>query len=291
MNKKCVRIYRIVLICIIWGLMCFNPAFAKEKMIWLQQDAKPYFISSGKYKGQGLFELIQKIIQKNLPEYDHENVTLPQKRLFNEFESNRKVCAVGVIKNPERQKYMYFTAPTFFLVPHRITIRKEDWGLFQNRKEISLDKLLGDTSLTLGITAGRSYGTVIDSILNKHKGQQNIHFRYGSLYEDLFEMLLLGRIDYIIGYPTETIYSMKTFEAEDKVMNLVIEENKDYILGFAGLPRNEWGKDMVKRLNAILLKERGTDEYRKSLESWQGIEPNNISYQEDYDEIFLKTIQ
>ena len=172
-----------------------RPAIAKEKMIWLQQDAIPYFIISGKFKGQGLFEVIQKIIQQKLPEYEHEKVTLPQKRLFREFKTDKKVCAVGVVKTPEREKYMYFTAPTFFLVPHRIAILKENWELFHKRKEVSLNKLLDNTSLILGITAGRSYGNLIDPILLKHKEQQNIHIRHGSLFKDLFRMLLVGNIN------------------------------------------------------------------------------------------------
>lgn len=281
----------IVSIFVVLLVVFCSPAIAKEKMIWLQQDAVPYFITSGKYKGQGLFELVQKIIQQKMPEYEHEGATLPQKRLFREFKTNKKVCAVAVVRTPEREKYMYFTVPTFFLVPHRITILKENWKLFNKRKEVSLDKLLEDTSLTLGITAGRSYGNVIDPILIKYKGQQNILMRHGSLYEDLFRMLLLGRVSYIIGYPTEMIYYTKKFKVGDKVMNLAIGENEDYIFGVAGLPKNKWGKETAEKINAIILKERETSVYRNAMESWQDIGVDDITFRKDYDNIFLKKIE
>ncbi len=268
--------------------MKLSEAQNKEKMIWLQQDAEPYFISSGKYKGQGLFELVQKIIQERLPEYEHETVTLPQKRLFREFKTNKKVCAVAVVRTPEREQYMHFTVPTVFLVPHRMTILRDNRGLFSNRNAVFLDILLEDASLALGITAGRSYGNVIDALLSKHQGQPNIHIRHGTLYTDLFEMLLLGRIHYIIGYPTESMFSARTFGVEDKVMSLIIEENKAYIFGVAGLPKNEWGAEMVKKINAILLEERQTSAYRNAMESWQGISPDDMTYRKDYDNLFLK---
>ncbi len=275
-----------ITILILFGIK-LSEAQKKEEMIWLQQDAEPYFVSSGKYKGHGLFEVVQKIIQKKMPEYGHKTLTLPQKRLFREFRTSKKVCAVAVVRTPERERYMYFTIPTVFLVPHKITILKDNWRLFRNRKEISLNTLLEDASLTLGITAGRSYGNVIDAILAKYKGQPNIHPRHGSLYADLFEMLLLGRIQYIIGYPTEYMFSAKTLGVEDKVMSLTIKENKAYIFGVAGLPKNEWGKTMVNKINAILSEERRTPAYRRLMEFWQDIQPDNTAYRKDYEQLFL----
>ena len=49
------RTHGIISIFVVLLVVFCSPAIAKEKVIWLQQDAVLYFITPGEYKGQGYY--------------------------------------------------------------------------------------------------------------------------------------------------------------------------------------------------------------------------------------------
>ena len=197
---------------------------------------------------------------------------------------------MGSIATPEREKFIYYSIPIDFDPPLGVTIKRSKAELFKNTKIISLEKLLENKQLRIGIQSGRSYGKILDPLLEKHKGQKHIYIREGKgLYESLLKMLMADRIDYILGYPVETIYVGKMLGVDDQVMNIPLQEHLNtYSYGYIACSKTEWGREIIEKINRILRKERPTEHYRSIMERW--LDSNIIeSYRQAYEAIFLKT--
>ena len=102
----------------------------------------------------------------------------------------------------------------------------------------------------------------------KYKNHKNIIVLYDqNLSNNLFELMVAGRIDYIIGYPYEGQYYSKISDMED-VVCLPIEGMPDYLLGYVGFPKNEWGKAIIAKINPIIKSNRNTPAYHSAYEFW-----------------------
>lgn len=72
-------------------------------------------------------------------------------------------------------------------------------------------------------------------------------------------------------------------------MTLTIAENQkgyDGWLSYVACSKNEWGKEVIEKINRILLEQRPTDAYRGSYERWlddSSLEP----YRQLYKKVFL----
>ncbi len=263
---------------------------AKESVTWMEAVMPPYFIKDGAFKNQGYGDVISRILREGLPDYEHEVVVTNITRHFHKFKQGEKVCSVGLFRTPEREAFMYFSLPSFLTLPAVLIIRKEALPQFGDGAVVQLEDILGDTTKTIGLSKDRSYGNDIDTVLNKHRGNSNILEVSGpELSLNLFKMLMKGRLDGLIGLPEEALYQAEQLGIRDRLMTLTIAENQtgyDGWLSSVGCSKNEWGKAIVDRINAILLSQRPTERYRSAYERW--LDPNAIEhYRQAYDKVFL----
>ncbi len=275
-------------------LMLTLPAAlqAKDTITWMEAVMPPYFIQEGQHTGKGYGDEITKIIQQNLPDYEHEVVVTNITRHIYKFKQNEQVCSVGLYKTPEREKIMYFSLPSFLTLPPVIIIKKDRHAAFGNRSSVPLEAILNNNILMIGLVKDRSYGTTLDGILNRHKDQKNVvKFTGQELSLNLFKMLLIDRLDGLIGLPEEALYQAEQMGIRDQLMTLTIEENQNNYNGWmsaVGCTKNEWGKKIVTNINKVLLEQRPTEQYRAAYERW--LDPNSIqNYRKVYSEVFLKT--
>ena len=262
---------------------------AKDSVTWMLSDFPPYTILKGEYDREGKHDKVFELLQEHLPDYEHHEMTGSVTRLLSELGAGEKVCTT-LLKTPEREKFIYYSIPMDFDPPLGVTIKRNKAALFKNTKELSFNELLQNKQLQLGIQSGRSYGKMIDPLLEKYKGQKHIYLREGKeLYEGLLKMLMSDRLDYIIGYPVETVYVGKMLGIEDKVMNIPLKEHLNaYSFACIACSKTEWGRQIIEKINIILRKQRPTKHYRSIEERW--LDKNVIeSYRKAYDSIFLKT--
>lgn len=262
---------------------------AKDSVTWMLSDFPPYSILKGKYIREGRHDKVFELLQEHLPDYEHHEMVGSVTRLLSELGAGKKVCTT-LLKTAEREKFIYYSIPMDFDPPLTVTIKRSKAILFNNTKELSFKKLIQNKQLQLGIQSGRSYGKMIDPLLEKYKGQKHIYLREGKeLYEGLLKMLISDRLDYILGYPVETVYVGKMLGIEDKVINIPLKEHLNtYSLGCIGCSKTEWGLQIIEKINTILRKQRPTKHYRSIEERW--LDENILeSYRKAYDRIFLKT--
>lgn len=98
-------------------------------------------------------------------------------------------------------------------------------------------------------------------------------------------MMHRGRLDYIIGYPIEGQFLNKALGGKSTIESFPIEGMPDYFLGYIGCPKNEWGKEVITKINAVLQSHRNTPEYHAAYEFW--LDENSIKrYREFVKEVY-----
>jgi uncharacterized protein (TIGR02285 family) len=228
---------------------------------------------------------------ENLPEYSHDRMTANLSRHYYNFKKKEKVCNVGMYKTPEREKFLYFSIPSFFTLPTVLIIKKNKLADFGGSRTIRLKSLLESGKIVIGTARNRSYGTYVDEILDAYKDQGNIFvFEGEELSENFFQMLRLGRLDALISLPEEAVYQAEKLGIKDKIMSLTIEENQlgyDSWFGYVACSKTPWGRRIIEKINRILTEQRPTKQYRAAYERW--LDKNSLkTYRNLYKNIFLQ---
>lgn len=266
-----------------------SPAAALDAVTWMEVEFPPGYIHQGPLQGQGYEDVITRILMENLPGYRHDKMMGNLARMYHEFKQGRRVCNVALFKTPERQTFLHFSIPSTFTLPVGLITLKDRLHLFGNAAEIRLESVLR-TDLRLGISRGRSYGKAVDTVLKEAAGAAPIFVHSGKdVFESLMRMLLSDRLDYLLGLPEEVLYVAEKMGVRDRVATIALKETQgtyDAWLGHVACSKTPWGAEIIRRIDAILRKERPTDRYRSAYERW--LDENQIPrYRELYDRIFL----
>lgn len=287
------RIAYSAFICLTW-LSCTVPtsALAKDSITWMKASLAPFYLLEGDLKNQGYGDMAVQLMQENLPDYQHGIIEANIPRHIYKFKKGEKVCTAGLFRTPEREAFIEFSTPSFFTLPAVIITTRDKLANFGNAKRLRLNDVLDRDDLVIGHSKDRSYGVYLDEVLKKHTGKDNIFIFPGiELSHNLFKMMMLGRLDGLIGLPDEAMYQAELLGIRDKIVTITIEENQQ---GFAswlsavGCTKNEWGKKVIGDINRALEKLRGEKQYRATYERWLD-ESSLHNYRLLYDEVFLKT--
>jgi len=266
-----------VIILLFIGLYHVNGS-ANEIITWPEIDFPPFDIQSGPYKDKGLLDEAGKIIQQNLPDYQHERGELINfKRMWEQLRKGKNICYAGVIRSGMTESVGHLSVPIAATPSFVIIIKKNKSHLFENQSILSLKDVLEKSSLQLGMTS-RGYGDKIRTILDKHKGESHIEVRSGfGNFPALMKMLFADRLDYVLAYPSEGVYQAKLMNKENEIDIINIKETYgDVIVGRIICPKTDWGNKIIKKCNAILKQKQLIQKMRYVSESWVS---QNISRQ------------
>ncbi len=211
--------------------------------------------------GKGIVDGVVEIYKEHLPEYDHTHLVANMPRILDLMRRGEKVCYAGFFKTPEREKFVYFSIPNLINYMGTIVIKNSKRkSIFSGVNILSLENLLKNKSLTAGLTQGRSYGKIIDTLIENNKeAKKRILFRSGQdSIQGLLQMLSDERIDYTIGFPWEIPYVAKKIGKRNEFGIIYITEGKDnrWIKNYIGTPKNEWGRELIQKINKILIQVR-----------------------------------
>ena len=245
-----------------------------DTITWLQAYFPPVTIPSGPDAGLGFYDKITETIINSLPHYKHSFVTANVPRIIHEIKNEKRGCCASLYKTPEREQYTAFSIPVVLVLPNGIIVRKEDKELFSyymtSDEEIKLTEILKDKNLMLGVAKGRKYSGGIDEILAAHGKEANILERTGEdVFKGLLDMLLMGRIEYLLGFPVEAQYlAQKVGRGDDIQFYPVAETQVEYTVGHVGCPDTEWGRKVIGEVDKILLNHRTTSDFLGYYENW-----------------------
>jgi uncharacterized protein (TIGR02285 family) len=276
----------------VFGLLVLFPAisWADNVITWMEAEFPPGYIHEGPFRGMGYQDIITTILKDNLPDYTHNRIVCSLSRMNHEFQQGKPVCSVSQYKTPERENLLYFSIPSTFTFPNRLIILKNRLKDYDHSDQVSLDDLL-KKEVRIGISRDRSYGAAIDSVLDKYSESGKIFVHSGKdVFESLLKMLLMGRLDFMLGLPEEAVYVAKQIGAKDKIATIgIVETNEKYDdwMGYAVCSKTDWGKQVIRKINRILIEQRRRPAYRSAYERW--LDANSIrSYRKLYNDIFLQ---
>lgn len=194
-------------------MMCIAAtSHAKDTLIWLLRDLPPSTIFSGPDEGKGAIDRLIPLLIARMPEYDHLLMRVNRARGTQMLKDGVFACDPTVLWTPERAKNIVFSIPTYAAFSNGLTVRKQDMAQFSpfvKDNILDLEALLNSNSVKIGVVAERSYGQVIDRILDK-VADDELSVHYGSdAVGSLLQMERLGRLQGLISYWPEALYQAR----------------------------------------------------------------------------------
>ena len=280
--------FKLQLLVIIIGTFLSSNLFAKETITWMIVDSPPFEIVTNK-PNSGIAGEARKLIEKKLSEYNHESIVVNYARMMGNFKKGN-YCTMSLFVTEERKKFLYFSmVPDILFSSIGIAMREVTFKQIKKPAQISLEMMLRDyPDYRLGIAQGRNYNPKIRTVLNKYKDKSKISIHSQlNVDESLLSMILLGRLDYMLIYPHAATYMSTKLNYKNSHAFVPITEVDTFGQTFAACSKNEWGRQLIKKINQALVDLRPAPEYRQLYNQWIG--KNHISlYQKYYEEFFFK---
>jgi len=249
-------------LCVMFGLQFAGTGSAREEIVWPYPCYYPLWVCDGDAVTGGLGLEIQTLLWERMPEYTHTLAQLPVQRMLEDVKNGSHALLYGFYKTPEREQYMHFSLPCRISLPTMVVTRKGDLARFGGGSAVSLKNLLEDRTLRFLRLDAVSFGTGLDMLLQEYQEAEHvfIEYRTDNLDEYALELLLNKRVDYILSVDS-TIYAANQAGIADDIAMIPITEKDEYTVGYVVAPKNEWGRQIIERVNAVLRQEIPTDHF------------------------------
>ncbi|MEX0298620.1 MAG: hypothetical protein AB3N28_06090 [Kordiimonas sp.] len=168
-------------------------------------------------------------------------------RGWKEFLSQGEICLFDKIKTPERQKVAYYSKfPKDIYPPQRLYVRPGVVSQFENVK--SLEQMLAETKLVIGIAGSVNYGTDIMPVIAKYYHRFFVLSSATDHEATLDKMLRSKRIDGILRSGAADWAGHKDF------VQIPIEEADPAILGYIICPKSDRGRKIINIIDEAMAK-------------------------------------
>ena len=277
---------RSLLIGIVIFFSCFTQVYAEETLTWQVLHWPPWMMLEGEDKGKGRFDYILREAHENLPQYNHVIENMNWARFWHEVEIKNNICTVFAFKSGKREDIVYFSEPHTFVLPNAIIMKKANIEKLGDPSTYSIVKLLQDKRFKGYAEKNRSFSGTLDNVLKKNESGSNLK-RVAESSESLIKMVSTGRIDYTIEYPIVAAYYDQKYDNPGSISSIPITEMTPFAYVYLACTKNEWGKKVVERWNAVLRRIKPTQEYRRITEIGHTDEGELKVIRQNYD-AFIK---
>ncbi len=147
-----------------------TAAQAKDTLIWLLRDFPPLTIFEGPQKNQGVVDQFLPLLIASMPEYQHHTLRVNRARGMQMLLEPSFTCDPSLLWNPERAKRLAYSIAAYRVLSNGIVIRDQDreaLAPFIIDNQVDLAQLLAHQDKKLGVVAERSYGQVVDRLLQQ----------------------------------------------------------------------------------------------------------------------------
>lgn len=231
----------------------------RETVYWYVSHFPPAFITSGRYQGMGWGDKRIQLLMQRMPEFRHEIVEASVNRFVEDVATKPNVCRTTLLKTPERETLVSFTAPISWTLPNGIITTRARLARLEpymnKRNEVRLGALLDAGNYRVGVIAVRSFGNGIDAVLRKHAGQPTVVTVPSSDQSSsrLLKLIHQDEFDAIVGYAVELRYLTRELglNETDFVFVPVAEESR-LVPTFVGCSKSPLGQRIVDHVNRAL---------------------------------------
>ncbi|SCA56489.1 exported hypothetical protein [Candidatus Terasakiella magnetica] len=259
-------------------LFCVSvQVFAKETIIWTQNDFIPFYIKDGPHKGQGISDKLTMFFSKHLPDYTHKQEHMNFPRFFALAKRGELVCNPLLLKTAEREEILSYSQA---FKPAYAHIMVSSHPIDYPKEGISLEEFLKNDPHPMIVQTKRSYGPVLDRVIKE--GVQQGRIRTESYpTKQLFVMLEKNRIHHFVDIENSVTFYNTEHHGEKKLYRIPLKEDRLDRFGYAVCSKTPAGKKLIARINEILKREGDSQEFRDILESWMATE-NLMRFREFY---------
>ena len=205
-----------VLIALIFLVAAMPPDGMTQPMRWCVQSIPPFFIQDGVFKGQGIMDRTLAKIFRDAPDLTSAAEDMPIARCLEEMRRRDDLCHISLVKTPEREGYAEFSIPMVRFLPHRLIVAEAHVDKFRpylTPHGFDLEKFLRQPEgLQIVIIRGRSYGAMLDAMLEAHAASPALQFVPAATSP--FLMILANRVEATIGHPVEAGYYARLQDRE-----------------------------------------------------------------------------
>ena len=254
-----------------------GPAWAAdapdEQITWYDYDLPPISIVSGPQANEGINNLVRKRLMAALPGYQHHVRVANFTRITETLRNGELSACVGLQKTPERELAMQFSLPfTIANSPCAIVLGTQVQALrakLDAEGKLPLEQALASGGLKVGIAGGRSYGPVVNQILEKQAGSNSVITRNSNdVSAGLLDMLQARRFDFTIMFPEEAQFLARQLGDKVQLLSFPIKETPAYASVHVAAPKNAWGSRLLAQINPLLQKFRDTPEFHRERQVW-----------------------
>lgn len=198
-----------------------------------------------------------------LPEYDHVTFSGSISRIEHELKAGPLTCFPASSNADARKAFTYLTplyvAPSPVLVMNRKVANKPR----EKGGKMRLRNLLQDKSLQPLFTDSRSYGPILDKIIDKEytSGSRQIT---GPFIQRVADMIRQGRGDYAIEY-RYMVDDAITGAKDPAVTIAFIEEIPDFNIQYIACSKTQEGLKIIEKLDKMLQDQSSTPEFKKEI--------------------------
>lgn len=230
---------------LIWTVPPFAPAFISEngKLTGYAADTQNWFIA-------------------RLGDYQHKVQEVPLARLLAEMRDsshaedihNNARCSTTLIPNDERRSYISFARTIFLHLPISVVIRASDEENFKpfldEQGHVRPGLLMANGEMATALRIGRSYGALIDNYVEQYRNAPQIM----PVADDskLLKLLELGRIDWILYFPSEAEFYRRDVTPNQQIKSLPIRGNTNLLEATIGCAKTPVGQQAIARINQII---------------------------------------
>lgn len=246
--------------------------YAEEcAIIWLHPEQAPLIIKKGYGAGAGTIDRMETFFEEKLKNCRHSFESGNYERILRMIKKKENACCIPLYKTPEREQFIKFSIPYQIVLSNALIIMEADRKKFKPfigpDGKVALEDLLAK-GYRVGVAKGRIYRSVIDQTIDKYRNTPSVveHDSPEQMIDSLVAMMGNGRIDALIAYPWEAQYVAKAKGV--KVLSLPIVGMDDYGLTSVGCSKTKAGKEIIKKLDALILKYRTTPSFMNYTEHW-----------------------
>lgn len=222
---------------------------------WAKPGFAPLFIIKGPFKEQGLGDEIFKLLQQQIPNYNHVNTEANYPRIITEMRKGTDMCAI-LHHNEERAEFMYFSKPVVITPSYQVYVSKQGRKVINERfgrhvKSESFDTLLSKSEgLNMAITPKQSYGPDRDQVVEKYK--ESLGFTHNFTEQTtLMKRLAADRIDIVLAFPWVFNYELDLLGLHSHISKVHLDDMPTHQVSNIGCAKTPAGKHVIESINNI----------------------------------------
>lgn len=264
-------------------------ALSETTINWYRPDFPPTFILSGEEKGTGYGDLIQRDVIASLESFNHVLIESNYKRIVRALRTGGNVCCPSIYKTREREQFSVYSEPLFIGLSNGIILDRKRLEKYRKyivkNGEIDLFRLLTEKkNVRLGVLLGRNYGESIERAIAPFRQTDMIQERSKHDFNDLFKVMMRGRIDMILALPMEIAYTLQKAGVDSKdVQFFMVKKGKHYSTAYIACTKSPWGYTVIEEIDKVIENKRAV--FATYYRDWLD-EPSAEMYERLVKEVF-----